>query len=494
MATGLLLGATACNRPPPSSCGTLADCEPEQHCLVDGESGAGRCVATPGRGDEPPPLRWLSSPPRTEVLLVVDDGPGTAALQARLLASLDALEEQIQILGDHPRVAVATASVSGPACAEVDVARRGAFTATSCLDRLEDFIGPDGTDARWLCTDHCEHTTVALGLSAERPWLEPLTLPADISPAAALSCLLPQGIAGCEYAAPLEATMFAWRRMALEGTPEHAFLRGTQPPRVVVLTDGVDCSLTEAGAAAFDPDGQRALWSDPEAAAATEAVCWHAGVSCEGDPVEFDDCVAVDRGLDGEPAAVDQEPVLFPLSEYERLFAEEQLLYVIAGVPVGEPREPIYSARGDPAWLQEHGVDPGCSDGEISALPPVRLRQYAWAITSACEANYSGTLRQLIAGEPLCLRPCEAAALELAYEAPGQMPVELPPCEGAYPALEPPPGAAACQQRRPESDNCAADPARSVELVLRTSEPDLVRAITFTPDLWSEEIELPGCE
>ncbi|MCA9708390.1 MAG: hypothetical protein KDK70_21250, partial [Myxococcales bacterium] len=478
-----------CNRDD-GPCTTASDCDAEQHCLVDHDSGEGQCLATPGRAEAPPPLRWFANAGHTDLLLVVDDGPGTAAIQARLVASLDALVEPARLRNDDLRVAVTTTTVASPAC-DSGSEGSGALVAHSCLDRLDDFVGPDGTDARWLCTDACRYTSEELGLDATHPWLDVRRLPASIEPADALACLVPQGISGCEYAAPLEALQAALDRESADDAV--GWLRYPWPVQVVVATDGVDCSLTPEGAAAFDPAGARALWSDPTADAPTEAVCWSAGVVCEGDPQGYDDCMATDVGLDGAPT--ETSPVLVPMSTYETGPRPDYTLslHVIGGVPVDDPQPAGYSAAGDPQWLLEHGVDPGCSDDELAALPPVRLRDLAEGFASACAPDYRDVLGARVGGASICLPPCQAEALQITYEPIEGEPVAIPACAGAFPDLQPPEGAPACWHLEADSPGCAQAEPGAVELRMHTTEIWETGAFLLEPNLVSPRLDLPGC-
>lgn len=476
------LWLAACDRASGQSCLTLADCGAGEVCLVDLDAHEGVCLDAPGRDVPPPPLRWFQPPARTDMLLVVDDGPGTAELQARSIASLAALVDEAS--DDDLRVAVTTANASSPICAAPNEASSGALAARSCLDRLDQFVGADGSDARWLCTDTCSYSTEELGLDPEQPWIDLHALPEGIDPVEALACLVPQGISGCEHAAPL------WAALLGLGS-SNGFRRHDEPVQVVLVTNGVDCPVTGEGAAAFDPDGLRALWSDPTAAEATAAVCWNAGVECHGDPAGFDDCVPVDRGLDGAPVLDGATPVLRSLGDLEDDLGWLADLHVIAGAPMGEPREPTYSAVGDPAWLLEHGIDPGCSDGTITALPPVRMRELATTLTSACNPDYAAPLRDALGtSATACVSDCIAEAVTVAFEPPGEAPVAIPACQGVYPELDVPAGAPACFAVREGSEACSA---ASSELVLRMRDPE-VGAFLLEPNPWSPEVEIPGCE
>jgi len=489
-ALAISLLVAGCNDDEP--CLSAADCDPAQQCLLDDERGEGRCLAAPGLEVEPPPLRVFPQLSHTVVLLVVDDGPGTAPIQARLVASLGAMVEQARASHDDLRVAVTTTSVDDAVCEPVAAASHGQLAATSCLDRLHDFVGADGTDARSLCTDHCPYTTQQLG-PLSGPWIDVWDLPSDIDPAAALACLVPQGISGCEYAAPAEATRRAFLLSTMESSAGFGLFRDQTEGTVVVVTDGVDCSRTASGGAAFDPLGSRALWSDPGAAEATAAVCWNAGVSCSGDPLAFDDCTPIDRDLDGERVADDVDPVLRAFSSYDTLFSDGWLpLHVIAGVPTGDPREPTYSAAGDPAWLLEHGIDPGCSDGPITALPPVRLRDLADGLSSVCEADYAAPLESLLEGDvSSCLRTC-GDPLTVEYESPTHSPQAIPECVGPYPRVSVPPGAPACYLVREDSERCSS-PGR-VDLVLLPADPGQNGAFLLSPNPWRATTSEEGCE
>jgi len=477
-----LLVLVACDPSRDDTCSSSSECSEGQQCLVRVDTGQGRCLDTPGRDDvEAPPLRWISVPEHTDVLLVVDDGPSMAPIQARLVASLGALVEQAY--SNDLRVLVTTANAQSPVCEPSNAASDGRLVARSCLDRLEAFVGSDGTDARWLCTDTCSYTTEELGLTPERPWIDVHRLPEGIDPVEALACLAAQGISGCEHAAPIRAAA-----LALEGfEPRLPEIR-----QVVIATDGVDCSVTEEGAAAFDPEGLRALWSDPDAEAATPAVCWNAGVACEGDPAGFDLCAPVDHTLDGAVFAGEGAPVLHPLTSFTEAFRYIDV-HVITGTPSGASAVPEYSAVGDPAVLLEHGIDPGCSDGTVTALPPVRLRELATSTSSACDPDYTEPLRGLVpAAGPACVRPCAAAAVDVMLEPPNEEPVALPRCEGEGSSFVVPAGAPGCFAVHDDAPACVDAIAElSTELVLRMRNPFDIGTFLISPDPWQP---IAGCE
>ncbi|MEM7153340.1 MAG: hypothetical protein AAF799_10895 [Myxococcota bacterium] len=457
----------ACDPHVAEPCRTEADCSRDEHCLVDHARGEGRCIATPGRTDPAPAMRWRATPPQTDLVLVIDDGPDSAPLQRRLLASIDAIIDHASRFDDDLRIAATTANIERSPCGPAPAASRGVLTGLSCLDRLDDFIGADGTDARSLCTGHCAWTSEQLGLSPRRPWLDLRALPEGIEPDEALGCLLPQGISGCPLAAPLESMRLAIARSNAEEELSFGFFRKPGTGEFVVVTDDVDCSLSSISAPAFDPEGLRALWSDPDAEEPTAAVCFNAGVDCSGLADGFRECRAVDRALDGTLTADNDASVLSFLHHYVELFDfSNYTVHAIVGVPEGTPWTPPYSAVGDPEHLLEYGIDPGCTDDEIVARPPVRLRDVASEMASACAPNYDDTFIRALSREPLCIPSALAPRVQVSLERPDAAPWPVPDCEGTWPGIELPDGGLACMRWNDDPLRCSSVSETMLELVL----------------------------
>lgn len=202
------------------------------------------------------------------------------------------------------------------------------------------------------------------------------------------ACLGTAGRHGCAYAQPLEAFAHAIARTRDRSEPEFGFLRPEADFLLIIATDDADCSV--ANPEAFDPEGNRALWSDPQAESPTPAVCWNAGVQCSGDPSGYDQCVAVDRDANGEPTTA-ENAVLHPVDRYvdilEEIRAEKQLfgtdVFLLSIVGFGENGLTYHSETPATEFELEHGIAPGCTYVNpagievIHAVPPVRLYEFS---------------------------------------------------------------------------------------------------------------------
>jgi len=445
----------------------------------------------------------LQTVARIDLLVVVDNSGSMAPSQAKLVAGLEALLGRFQ--GSRSsldlRVAFTTTDHGNPLCPD-STPEHGEFVLSSCLDRVDagEFLyeGVDPPiDGAYACTDACSLSNAALTIqptSTEddpelkpRPWVElgvaSSNLPVGVSLAEAIACFAPQGIAGCGYESPLESMFLALHRSETAQDPNAGFLRPEATLAVVLVTDEVDCSYNPAHEDVFLTE--KALWSDPEAAAPTSALCWRAGVECIGDPAGYASCAAQSVGVDGSVGVDDGEAVLHPMGRYLDVLAEleqerrmydassEVLVAVIGGVPEGYTGEElIYSAAGEQAYLDEFGVDPGCVDlnGEPAA-PPVRLRELEEAqrvgegpdnlnLSSVCAPAFDPALAALgdqiidrigFVCMPECVRDVDRTTptvevnctLRDTYYEEGEV-RDLPQCEGDADSPTPPEGEPNC--------------------------------------------------
>ena len=204
----------------------------------------------------------------------------------------------------------------------------GFIDATSCRQRLGEFtqrvqLGADGPvydlDERQAgCLDVCDYDDIEIvptttdddPVPKPRPWLEKtdgkVNLPAGISMSDAFECIGPQGINGEGLEAPLEAML------ASVSNNRDGFVRDNALLAVIILTDEADCSMSSSAQSQIG-DAQ-ALWSSPERKASS-AVCWNAGVQCDGGPGVYDDCYAVDKNFDAQLTS-EGNGVLYPVSRY----------------------------------------------------------------------------------------------------------------------------------------------------------------------------------
>jgi hypothetical protein len=371
-----------------------------------------------------------------DILFVIDNSGSMGEEQGTLAANFAAF---IEVLEDpevdaNYRIAVTTTDNGNPYCSGT-TPEGGAFVMTSCQDRLEQFVFAAGTEAEKdkrveACEEHCppefadielQPTTVADGGAAEaRPWLErrggASNLPGDMDTVQGFQCFGPQGINGCGFESPLETMYKALRRTFDAEETSYGFVRDEALLAIVFVTDEADCSYQVQHQDIFLPDGDRAFWEDPNAAYPTSAVCWNAGVACEGGPGQYADCWAQDHASNGEPAASDDDAVLHPLSRYVDLLEDIEyqkrhldpkqdiLVSVIAGVPEGYPDQRIvYQDSLDPGFQGDFGIGPGCTSSAGEAVPPVRLRELAETMQadgdpnmfSICQSDYSAALHAI---------------------------------------------------------------------------------------------------
>lgn len=422
-------------------------------------------------GDDADDRVWhtLEATANTELdlLVVVDDSASAATRQRRLASVGEAVADVLALpdMGIHLRIGFTTTDVGNVACPETS-AEQGALVASSCVDRLDDFVdGP--VDAGEICEDVCATafdlaptTTAVDPVPAPRPWLEATggvgNWPATLTAGEAFACVAPQGIAGCEFVAPLEAAHRALQRARTPGDPAYGFLRETAHLAVVFVTDAIDCSSPVERQGIFlrpdqcdDPSAcTQVFWSDPDASAPTPAVCWNAAARCEGGEaqvdgtVRFDSCVAVDRAADGAETTP-ENAVLHPISRYVSAFDElraakrgagaEVRVHAITGVDISAPGAPLpWRTSADPEQALRDGIAPACEDGDGVGFgtPALRLRDVVQAqeddvqaLTSVCADDYSEAFDGVVdlvrsQSRPGCLAQCvrdvvpETAALD----------------------------------------------------------------------------------
>ncbi len=443
LASGLVV---ACNGGAEGSATATAGTDSDS----DSDSGAG--TGSPEACGDPGAI--CISPNRdVDVLFIIDNSGSMAEEQARLAANfssfIDVLEDP-RVNADY-RIAITTTDMGNPACTGGS-AERGALVLSSCRDRVDqgDFIfeGVDPpVDAAYACTDLCTKTDAELqllptstdkdGVDKPRPWIERIygstNLPAGVTTTEAFQCFGPQGISGCGFESPLESLVQATGRIADPDDPSYGFLRDNALLSIVILTDELDCSYNPEFSSIFT--NNKVFWNDPGDPYATSAACWRAGVACDNPGPDYGDCAAENYDSSGLPGADPTDAVLLPMSRFiDQIQAIEDakrtinadaevFVSVIAGVPEGYPATPlIYSGDGDEGFIDLYGVAPGCSAlAGGDALPPVRLREFAEALSidgepnlfSICADDYSPALQAIAERmgdkiKPACIPGCVA--------------------------------------------------------------------------------------
>jgi hypothetical protein len=389
---------------------------------------------------------------KVDLLFVIDNSGTMGEEQLNLAKNFPLLISQLQqledangnLIGADVNIMVTTTDVDNPACHGPWVKpdyrpARGAPIATPCTSRMTRFTGHDTppTVIENACTDVCDPQSPSAP-SDQFIHFDRFGDNVEIGDAAsALACIGPQGIDGCGYEAPLESMLQAlnpsacWNDPASCDDPEWAsidepFLRDGAVLAIAIITDEVDCSvrdysiMTDAEFMEIEPTTQ--------VAAASSAICWHAGVVCSDlDPLigEYSGCVEANRDREGNVGVPDGDAVLQPISRYiallESLRAQgrEVMMLGVLGVPEvtehaeAPPHEPIAGGvaalefrtwrdpefpdgdvlpdewddgvrAADKQW--EFGVGPGCTGYDEGAgmftgqaVPPVRVR-------SVCES------------------------------------------------------------------------------------------------------------
>jgi len=390
------------------ACGPQVELEPEP----TDDSGSGSTTDAPttvattvgpttldtGTDDGPP----VPSARAVDILFVVDNSGSMGEEQAKLatavdgfVATLDTVEPPLDY-----RVGVTTTDNGNPWCGATGP-EAGHLRATSCRSRPTEFVfeGAISIDATQIaCLDVC--SLDSLGIDDGLPWIDVVrsTGSDNVGGAVAenLRCMLPQGIDGCGFESHLESMWKAIRRSLDENEDEYGFHREGALLAVVIVSDEVDCSYNTDWETIFLPDGNRVFWTDAMAPSPTSAVCWNAGVACEGNQ-----CFSVNLDANGNEVTdsqADNDAVLSPVTRYTELLAEQgAFAFSINGV--GLDGVPLYQpSLMDPQFQNDFGIGPGCESADARAVPPVREHELIQTISGAgneasiCADEYASAL------------------------------------------------------------------------------------------------------
>lgn len=252
---------------------------------------------------------------KIDLLFVIDNSGTMGEEQINLARNFSLLIEQLEGLTDSEgmpvnpdvQIMVTTTDFGNPLCTQFEIPTytpaEGSPVNTSCTSRLQDFTGLDPVNppvVEEACTNTCPVPVTPEGdpfiaFNPEGDNIPDTVMPVDIngdgvpdSPAAqALSCIGPQGINGCGYESPLENMLQAlnptadWNDGDPDGPPNpRPFLREDALLAIAVVTDEADCSVmdyTIMNNPAFQNINPTTMMP-----AASSAICWNAGVTCEG--------------------------------------------------------------------------------------------------------------------------------------------------------------------------------------------------------------------
>jgi hypothetical protein len=273
---------------------------------------------------------------RIDLLFVIDNSGTMAEEQQNLARNFPRLVERLEQLEDSSgalvspdvQIMVTTTDVGNPSCTlheppGYDPAR-GAPTTTGCNARIEHFtgLGSQAESVPEACTSVCpsdialDDPFIAFGPAGDN--VEDVA-PSDVdgdgtldSPVAqALACVGPQGIDGCGFEAQLESMMQALDPMAPWNNGERPFLRDGAVLAIAIVTDEVECSVKDFSI--MTDDAYREVDPRTGARESSSAICWNAGVECNGPDASgtYSDCVSKDDGK------------LQPISRYTHYLVEE---------------------------------------------------------------------------------------------------------------------------------------------------------------------------
>jgi len=362
-----------------------------------------------------------------DVLFVIDNSGTMGVAQGRLQQSAPAIIAALNATGLDYRIGATTTDNSnywckGAGLAEADEGHL--IPPVSCRTHADDFYF-SGTDIDMFeeaCAQQCSLDEISL-VPGARPWLSSDTLDGT-SMEDALACSLPMGINGCGFEQPLESMRLATTWSESPDAAESGFIRPNAHLVVIFVTDEVDCSFNpvhEATVVGEEGVGNQIFWSLPEVQQSpTSAVCWNAGVECSGSGTpQYDACVAQNKAVDGSNASNAAGSVIHPLARYsDRLDAVRGskvagagvYTFGITGVPEGyaKPGDVLYADGADgsnpDSFQARFGTGPGCIQGDIEAVPPVRMVQFTQSgdqtgvpLFSICSNNYTGFFGQMFA-------------------------------------------------------------------------------------------------
>lgn len=348
-------------------------------------------------GEPPAPLEKL------DLLFVIDNSGGTALEQRRLAEAMRFVGEFLEFEVLDWRIAVTTTDNGNPWCGGT-TPEAGAFVNSSCRNRIGNFVDQTGSvDAsEHACLDLCPWSDIDIDIQGA--WLEKSDGMSNYNPSLwasdVLPCLIPQGINGCGFEAPLESLYKAELRTRTESDPAFGFFRPDAAKGVLILTDEVDCSYNTQWTDIFLDAGGKVFWSDPDLGYPTSAVCWNAGVYCE--PIGFGefDCWPQNKGLFGEflDEGDNEFAVLHPVDRYEgslqALEDQVQALYPSAELGLAViggynfDGEPFYTLPEDQEEQEAYGVGAGCSYYGPGLTPCVTDAQCGVVGLDACEEGY----------------------------------------------------------------------------------------------------------
>lgn len=401
-----------------------------------------------------------------DLLIVIDNSGTMGQEQVNLALNFPLLIEKLENLTDsggmpvNPdvQIMVTTSDFGNPLCTPFEpddyAPARGAPISTPCTDRLARFNDLTGTvSIPEACTDVCPNSAAPTdtyisfqGDTNNVSMVPDVDINGDGTPdsavAQALACIGPQGIDGCGYESPLENMLQALNPGAEWNSGAQPFLRDNALLAIAVVTDEADCSVKDY--AIMDDATFQETNPDNGMQQASSAICWNAGVQCDGPDAMgvYTNCTSRAQE-DLQPITRYTEYLINDLREDQ---GKEVIMLGILGVPpvtennAEPPFEPIAGGVFDLVyrdWVDgqyptgdilptefmnnvdaaekqfDFGVGPGCTgeDGlggfTGQAIPPVRIKEVCESlnlegedgirccIESICDTDFSDAINCL---------------------------------------------------------------------------------------------------
>ena len=330
-----------------------------------------------------------------DIVFVVDNTLNTTPMQQALatrapqiVTALQALQTSGGVdLGADVNMMVTTTDFGNPLCTpfETHPSEQGSPLGTPCTDRLERFtsIGGAQVDPE-ACTDVCPNEA---GPTDARPYInfnpggdniddvDNVDIDGDgnldTATSQALACMIPTGLDGCGYEAPLENMLQALNPAAAWNTGGTPFIRDGANLAIVMITNEADCSVMDYSI--MEDASLQNTNPGTGMPGASSAICWNAGVGCDGADGLYDNCTPEVAGG------------LQPTSRYTNYFdflreseGKELVMLVLGGVSVNGPDETVIHD-----WTDED-----LSMSDVAAGVTAEDNQFNFGIGPACGGAY----------------------------------------------------------------------------------------------------------
>jgi hypothetical protein len=312
-----------------------------------------------------------------DIVFVIDDAPGMAPAQAKLLANLGAFTDTLKSApAGYPNLHLGVISSDLGA---------GASTVPGCR------AGGDGGVFQTAARGACATTGLPAGQSFislidGQPSYHPAKSLADV-----LGCLVPLGDSGCAFPHPLASVLRALGADGVLPPPENAgFLRPGAFLSIVLLTNQDDCSAPP-DSELFDPTSKYV--SDP-LGPLTSFRCTEFGLSCGGAPPPRMTATA----LTGCQSAEDGKllRVADVVARLKALKADPNRVLVAA---LSGPPNPVAVQLGAPGLPEDPSpwpsLVPACTSSNAggAARPAVRVEEWVYAF------GHNGVLENVCADD-----------------------------------------------------------------------------------------------